>query len=51
MTEHLLEECDNRESYEECDISFFAIRVEELDEWQRSESCKPPREGEQLDPR
>eukprot|EP00903_Cladosiphon_okamuranus_P013509 g12582.t1 len=45
ITEHLLDECQNRESYTECDISFLAIRVDDLSKWQRSKSCKPPGKG------
>eukprot|EP00752_Nemacystus_decipiens_P007074 g6339.t1 len=45
IPEHLLDECQNRESYTECDISFLAIRVEDLSKWQRSKSCKPPGKG------
>lgn len=46
IPEHLLDECKNRESYVECDISFMAIRAENLEHWQKSKLCKPPGEGE-----
>lgn len=46
IPEHLLEECQNRENYTECEISHLAIRIEDLDKWQRSKSCKPPGKGE-----
>ncbi|CAB1118634.1 unnamed protein product [Ectocarpus sp. CCAP 1310/34] len=45
IPEHLLEECQNRENYTECEISHLAIRIEDLDRWQRSKSCKPPGKG------
>lgn len=48
IAEHLLDECQNRESYTECDISLLAIRIEDLSNWQRSKSCKPPGQGEQI---
>ncbi len=48
ISEHLLDECQNRESYTECDISLLAVRVEDLSKWQRSKSCKPPGKGEQM---
>lgn len=48
IPEHLLDECQNRENYTECDISLLAIRVEELSAWQRSKLCKPPGKGEQI---
>lgn len=48
IPEHLLDECQNRENYIECDISLLAIRVEDLSKWQRSKLCKPPGEGEQI---
>ncbi|CAM9307168.1 unnamed protein product [Laminaria digitata] len=45
IPEHLLEECQNSASYTECEVSLLAIRVGELDKWQRSMSCKPPGNG------
>lgn len=48
ISRHLVDECEYRERFAECDISFLAVRVEELDTWQRSNSCKPPGKGEYL---
>eukprot|EP01039_Chlorochromonas_danica_P000180 gene180-190_t len=41
LPEHLLDECDAKDSYVPCDITGLAIRKNEFNEWRKSPKCVP----------
>jgi centrosomal protein CEP104 len=45
LSEHMLDECEQKDQYEPCEVTGLAIRKSELDAWQRSPNCKPTKAG------
>mmetsp|Transcript_24759 Transcript_24759/g.41875 ORF Transcript_24759/g.41875 Transcript_24759/m.41875 type:complete len:844 (+) Transcript_24759:164-2695(+) len=45
LPEHLLDECEQKDSYSACDTTGLAIRKDEMDAWTKGPSCVPPPEN------
>ena len=45
LPEHLLDECEQKDSYCPCDTTGLAIRKDEMDSWTKGPSCVPPPEN------
>jgi centrosomal protein CEP104 len=45
LPEHLLDECEQKDSYCPCDTTGLAIRKDEMDTWTKGPSCVPPPEN------
>ena len=42
LPEHLLDECEQKDSFRPCDTTGLAIRKDEFDAWSKGPSCVPP---------
>lgn len=45
LPEHLLDECEHKDSFKPCDTTGLAIRNDEFAAWSKSPSCVPPPEN------